>query len=110
MTEPEVITAMTVAGGVLVALIGLIGVWLGKKVTNLHLLVNSRLTELLDANKIAAKAEGVAEERDRQIAIAAGVAAVAAAKLVATADAASALVTNAAAAAATLADHPKAST
>lgn len=37
-----------------------------KKITEIHLLINSRLSELLDATKAAAVGEGIEQERQRK--------------------------------------------
>jgi hypothetical protein len=41
-------------------------IWNHTKIGQLHVIVNSRLTELLTETRIASRAEGVREEQDRQ--------------------------------------------
>jgi hypothetical protein len=53
----EILTALAAVAAVVVSLIN------GKKINDVHISINSRMDQLLRATGIAAKAEGVEQER-----------------------------------------------
>ena len=53
----EIVTAVAAIGSIVAALIN------GKRIREIHVLINSRLDQLLRATGIAARAEGAALER-----------------------------------------------
>lgn len=64
MTEAVQIAMIVATGPMLIGLAGVAVSWInGRKITEVHKSTNSRLDELLKAAKIAAHAEGMADQR-----------------------------------------------
>jgi len=69
MSEAIIVAAITAATTIVTAVIAVIGALLARKLDSVHLLINSRMDELLRLAASAARAEGVAageqSQRDR---------------------------------------------
>lgn len=59
-SRAELLQLASIAGGVLASVLALVGI---KMVRTVHVLMNSRLTQLLDASTSGARAEGVTQGR-----------------------------------------------
>jgi len=64
MTSTELTAAIVATGAVIGLLSALVRLWLD--IRNLHQLLNSRLTELVEATRAVGRAEGVAAESERR--------------------------------------------
>jgi uncharacterized membrane protein YciS (DUF1049 family) len=69
--EETIIASIAAVGVVLAALIAGVFSLISRKIQNIHIEINSRMTQMLEITRLAAEAAGVKREHDRAAAAAA---------------------------------------
>ena len=65
MTDAVQIAIIVAIGPTVIGLAGVLVSWLnGRKIQDVHTIMNSRLSELLESNRASSHAKGMADQRD----------------------------------------------